>query len=89
VIRRRRLDLPLRIVAHQAVLPPLQFMRDLRCQVHDGGRRVDPALRRVAGVTRPLEVIFWRLVAVAADVFWYRLSFGMAVVAGSVKMRAG
>ena len=48
VAGRRRLDIPRRIVAKQAFLPPFQSMLDLRRQPHDRGGRLDPSLRRVA-----------------------------------------
>ena len=66
VVGWRRFDLPLRIVAHHAVIPAFQFVADLWGQGHDlSGRFLEPH-RRVTGVTLARQVVLRRFVAARA-----------------------
>jgi hypothetical protein len=67
VVLGRRCDLTLRVVAHHAILPTLQLVRDLGRQVDQEGGRLGKAGWRVAGVTLAGQVVLRRFMAVAAD----------------------
>jgi len=81
VVLGRRCDLTLRVVAHHAILPTLQLVRDLGRQVDQEGGRLCKADWRVAGATLARQVVLRRFMAVAADEFGHLLS-GVAALAG-------
>jgi integrase len=81
VVLGRRCDLTFRVVAHRAILPTIQLVRDLGRQVDQEGGRLGKAGWRVSDVTLARQVVLRRFMAVAADEFGHLLS-GVAALAG-------
>jgi hypothetical protein len=78
VVARRRFDPAGHVVARETVLIAREIVRDLWCQVEEEIDRFTPSLRRVAKSAPARQVVLRWLVAIAADVTWSLLTFGVA-----------
>jgi hypothetical protein len=75
-------------VTHQAVLPPLQFVGDLRAQVDNVGDRLSPTLGCVAKAAFPGQMVLGPVVAVATHELGHRLVRSVASLASGILVSA-